>query len=464
MAAGMGIRLDRVGEHLPKGFTCVTNTPIVEVSVQRLIKAGVSEIYIVTGHQANYYKKLELKYPDQIRLLHNEDYENSGSMYSLFQVKNAIENDFLLLESDIIYEQRALTTLIQHPEADVILCSGETGSDDAVFITCANSNLVNMSKDLSELEHPIFGELVGISKISLGLFKEMIATAEKRFAKSLHVAYETDCMVEVASHWSIPCHKVAGLLWSEIDNAEHLQRARSSVYPDILKAEHTSLEKPIYALDNARKFLRALRKSIRRPPTMEGANYRLGRKMLLDVCQVFNEADIRYMVDQGTLIGIAREGDLLPWDDDVDIALPADQIEKVLAVLPILKSLGWRVSNRFMHYSFHSWEEGDLQCIKVRKMRWGFLRSRIRMDINIKYRYEQKYYWHSMGVACEVDALHFDDFDSLQFAGKTIRVPKNYDAYLTEKYGDWRTPDRDYVPRHADGTSIGRIAIGKTRR
>ena len=182
--------------------------------------------------------------------------------------------------------------------------------------------------------------------------------------------------------------------------------------------------------------------------------------MFLDVTGVLNEAGVRYMIDRGTLIGIARDGDLLPWEDDVELALPRDQLERVLQLLPTLRARGYRIGKRYMHYDFFCWRKGDLQAIKIRKVRWGVVRSRVRLDINVKYRHEDKYYWHSMGEACEVNADYFDDAEEIMYAAHSIKVPARFEAYLEEKYGDWRTPDRELAVHKHDSTTIGRIAPG----
>ena len=53
------------------------------------------------------------------------------------------------------------------------------------------------------------------------------------FERSLRYDYETDCLVAVAPRHAIACPLVPDLVWSEIDDAEHLRRAREQIYPEI---------------------------------------------------------------------------------------------------------------------------------------------------------------------------------------------------------------------------------------
>lgn len=231
LAAGMGTRLRAEHSGKPKGFVELDGRPIIDASIARLERAGVADIIVVTGYAANYYEQLAVRYDGLVRTVHNPDFEHSGSMYSLWCARNLIDDDFLLLESDLVYEQRALDVLINHEMPDVVLLSGPTHAGDEVFVETADGLLVAMDKDKSRLQGPVAGELVGISRISRGLFAVMKHLAEQAFEDSLHYSYETDCLVAAAQAWDIACPVVADLAWGEIDDPAHLRRVREEVLP-----------------------------------------------------------------------------------------------------------------------------------------------------------------------------------------------------------------------------------------
>ena len=233
LAAGMGTRLRSEHEGKPKGFVELGGRAIIESSILNLENAGIHQVIIVTGYAAEYYENLAARYDGFVTLVHNPDFADSGSMYSLYCARMAIEDDFLLLESDLIYEPRALDVLIAHESRDVVLLSGPTGAGDEVYVAAPDGLLVDMSKDPSYLPCAPAGELVGISKVSRGLFAIMKGFAETAFAESLRYDYETDCLVAAAANWDIACPVVPDLLWAEIDDAAHLQRAREQVFPNL---------------------------------------------------------------------------------------------------------------------------------------------------------------------------------------------------------------------------------------
>ncbi|MDJ0926985.1 MAG: phosphocholine cytidylyltransferase family protein [Gammaproteobacteria bacterium] len=232
LAAGMGTRLRDELQDRPKGFLCLGQRPIIEESIETLRNAGIAEIVIVTGHCAEYYAQLQER-DSSIRRVHNREFAVSGSMYSLYCARDAVHRDFLLLESDLIYEPRALDTLLAYPDPDAILLSGQTGAGDEVYVAAPGGFLRGMSKNPDTLESTVTGELVGISKISLELYSLMLDIATQAFERSLLYDYETDCLVAAGQQVPIACPVVPDLVWSEIDDPDHLERARATVYPEI---------------------------------------------------------------------------------------------------------------------------------------------------------------------------------------------------------------------------------------
>ena len=63
----------------------------------------------------------------------------------------------------------------------------------------------------------------------------MLSSAKESFLTTRHVDYETDCLVSSAGRVAVNCHLVEDLIWSEIDDASHLGRARNIIYPLLQK-------------------------------------------------------------------------------------------------------------------------------------------------------------------------------------------------------------------------------------
>src|SRR3990167_5719149 len=164
LAAGMGSRIRDI-HVLPKGFISIGEQTIIEQSIAKLKNRGIENILVVTGFGAQHYESLAKQW--ELSTIFNAHYHDYGSLYSLYRAKEWVEDDFLLLESDIFYEARALDKIIQDENPTSIVISGETQSGDEVYVQAQGHKLINMSKQKNTLEvQNIAGEFVGINKIA----------------------------------------------------------------------------------------------------------------------------------------------------------------------------------------------------------------------------------------------------------------------------------------------------------
>lgn len=241
LAAGLGNRIRERTGNSPKGFLTLDDKPMVIHSIEKLLAMGIKKILIGTGYMCEKYEELAKIYP-QVQCVYNERYGNTGSMYTLYQLKKAIDEDFLLLESDLIYDKSALRILIEHNKEDVILASRLTQSGDEVFIEADETHhLVNMSKKREDLEC-IYAELVGLTKLSYATFLKICKKAETHFFTNLQIDYEMG-LVECSKDTGIYVEKRDDLIWCEVDDENHWLRAVHTVYP-LIKAKE-GIPKPI---------------------------------------------------------------------------------------------------------------------------------------------------------------------------------------------------------------------------
>ncbi len=61
------------------------------------------------------------------------------------------------------------------------------------------------------------------------------------------------------------------------------------------------------------------------------------------VDQIFEKAKITYWATCGTLLGVVRHGTMIPWDDDLDIAVFQDDVVKLTGSRPKLKAAGLKL-------------------------------------------------------------------------------------------------------------------------
>jgi choline kinase len=229
LAAGRGIRLGARGRQTPKGFIHTPAGTLIERSIEVLREAGIERVVIVTGHLSGHYSDLAGRLGDWVTLVHNPAYARSGSLVSLISV-GPLDEPYLLVESDLLYERRAPRLLIESTRPDVLLASGATGSGDEVYVGIDAGHLVDLTKQRSRLLGTYAGELVGLTRVSPALHARILAEAVHLMARTRHVEYE-EALVAVARHHPLAVHVVDDLVWAEIDDANHLTRALATVVP-----------------------------------------------------------------------------------------------------------------------------------------------------------------------------------------------------------------------------------------
>jgi len=234
LAAGMGTRLRSLVDDRPKGLIEIDGEPLVGRSVKLLRRAGVRRITIVAGFQSSLYEEFAAPH-DNVRVLVNPAFEQTGSMASLDIALGALpDRDVLILESDIVYEARALD-LAAAPERDATLISGPTRAGDEVWVCAPSGRLVAMSKSAAELTS-VAGEFVGITRLSPGAAAAM-RDAFRRFVSQYghgRMDYETGALVDIARSCAIHVPLIRDLCWGEIDDEGQYLRVVKEVWPAIV--------------------------------------------------------------------------------------------------------------------------------------------------------------------------------------------------------------------------------------
>ena len=106
LAAGMGTRLGKYTENLPKCMLNFNGKPLIQQQVETLRKARITDISIVSGYQP---EKINI---ENVKYYHNPDYANTNMVETLFCAEKELDDDVLICYADIIYEPKILNTII----------------------------------------------------------------------------------------------------------------------------------------------------------------------------------------------------------------------------------------------------------------------------------------------------------------------------------------------------------------
>ena len=179
--------------------------------------------------------------------------------------------------------------------------------------------------------------------------------------------------------------------------------------------------------------------------TLEGKNLVQAENLLSEVTSIFESCNITYWLEGGTLLGLRREGRLLPWDNDLDISIHDSEFIKLSLLQSTLKKKGYRVRTRVFEKDSDVFKKGDLRMIKIRTKRFfGILKGNVCLDVFIKYTKDEKTYWEIANKVKNVPSKYYDTFKTFDFKGKPYAIPELTDEYLTYRYDDWQTPVKDW--------------------
>lgn len=107
------------------------------------------------------------------------------------------------------------------------------------------------------------------------------------------------------------------------------------------------------------------------------------KKILLKTLQAFiefcNKNHLSYFGAYGTCLGAIRHKGFIPWDDDIDVCMPREDYEKVIALRGELKGSGYEIFKfgdessdtgtyttsflKFCHANTTIWEKKSMPCI-----------------------------------------------------------------------------------------------------
>lgn len=130
MAGGKGTRIAQVNATVPKPMIPIEGKPILEYQIETLKKQGYTDIILIVGHMGNVIQKYfgdGSAFGVQISYIVEE--QPLGTAGALYFLKDEIQNDFLLLNGDIIFDvdiqkfleyhcnQRTAATILTHPNS-----------------------------------------------------------------------------------------------------------------------------------------------------------------------------------------------------------------------------------------------------------------------------------------------------------------------------------------------------------
>ena len=235
LAAGMGKRLGEYTKNNTKCMVEVNGEKLIDRVIKQLGGLNLKRLVLVVGYQGEKLKNyIGDRYDDVIKIeyIENPVYDKTNNIYSLALAKNVLcEDDTLLLESDIIFEDRVLQTIVENPYPNLALVDKyETWMDGTMVCINDKNEIVNFVPKAAFRYEDVdsYYKTVNVYKFSKEFSRDVYVPFLDAYSKVMgnNEYYEQVLRVITYLHKSelralpLSCEK-----WYEIDDAQDLDIA-----------------------------------------------------------------------------------------------------------------------------------------------------------------------------------------------------------------------------------------------
>ena len=248
LAAGMGARLSKYTENLPKGMLVFNGKPLIEWQIGALRRAGVDDIAVVTGYHAE-----KIAFPG-VTYYHNKDFTTTNMLESLMCARERFTADLIVSYADIIYSSALVRKMVQSPHAVSVSVDARwreywtlrygTTENDLESLTVREGRIVELGRPV-QTSDGIDHRYIGLLKFSAAGLKAVTAVYDRKHAaneswkqsgKAFLQGYMTDLLNETILSGQDVHPVVTDGEWLEFDTNEDYE-LQTSLY-DQGKIDH----------------------------------------------------------------------------------------------------------------------------------------------------------------------------------------------------------------------------------
>jgi len=241
IAAGMGKRMRPITNSIPKCLLDLNGKTLLGLHLETLRSCDISDISVVKGHLAD---KIRL---EGLRYYTNDRYEKNNILNSLFYAEKEMDDDVVIVYSDICYRKEILEKLVSSPHrisvvVDLAWRESYAGRSDHPIEEAENVSMgpgmkvARIGKGIDKAASD--AEFIGMMKLSreaCAVFKESFYLSKKNFwgkpfheAATFEKAYLTDMIQELVDQdIDVHCVAVSGG-WKEIDTIQDYHNLRKA--------------------------------------------------------------------------------------------------------------------------------------------------------------------------------------------------------------------------------------------
>ena len=236
LAAGMGKRLGKFTNNNTKCMVEVAGKKLIDRAIEAVIEAEIKKMIIVVGYKGEaLIDYIKGNYKDSgidFIFINNEDYAVSNNIYSFYLAREYVINeDTLLMESDLIYDKSLLKKMVLCKQKNVAAVAKYKSWMDGTVVTCDRQGYITQFVDKSDMNYELLNEYyktVNVYKLSKEFCKNVYMPFLEAYmsAYGLNSYYETP--LKVVAHLArtrLFAYELGEMPWYEIDDAQDLDIA-----------------------------------------------------------------------------------------------------------------------------------------------------------------------------------------------------------------------------------------------
>lgn len=236
LAAGMGKRLKEYTQNNTKCMVKVNGVTLIERMLRQIERVEVSQIVIVVGYKGqeliDYISTLDIQTP--IAYVRNDIYNRTNNIYSLaLAEKYLIEEDTLLFESDLIFEDSVLEALVSDERPTLALVDKYESWMDGTCVILSDEDVITRfvpGNGFRYEDADKYYKTVNIYKFSKEFSRKIYVPFLEAYLSAMgeNEYYEQVLRIlTVIDDPQIYAKRLSGEKWYEIDDVQDLDIAES---------------------------------------------------------------------------------------------------------------------------------------------------------------------------------------------------------------------------------------------
>lgn len=224
-AAGWGQRLLPLTQSRPKGLVEVGSRPLLAYTLERLYEANVSAVVCVSGYCGDMLEHalLGLERRPPLHIVRNPHYATTNSIVSLALTIPWWDDDFLVLDSDILFTPRALQSLLACPGNGALIDTSRPPKDMGLKVTLRDGRVRAMDKSLP-IERAD-GEFANLSRWTAAGGRQLAAAINRLLAQGRQDVLWERAIQDVAGVIAIDAIYTDASQWIEVNTPADLAAA-----------------------------------------------------------------------------------------------------------------------------------------------------------------------------------------------------------------------------------------------